>query len=81
MKELQYPGGQIVVEDPVADAIEDLAAALGETGMSAFLEIRAAEQGPMIRMEIGHNHRNGHNHVLHARPSTGQGSHLGLDDL
>ncbi len=81
MKELQYPGGQVVVEDAVADAIGELASALGETGMSAFIEIRSAGQASAIRIEIGRDHRNGRNHVLHARPARGEGSHFGLDDL
>jgi hypothetical protein len=81
MKELQYPGGQLIVEDAVADAIGDLASALGDTGMSALIELHAADEAAAIRIEIGRDHRSGRNHVLHARPSRGEGSHLGLDDL
>lgn len=81
MKELQFMGGTIVLEDRVADAIEDLASMLAESGMSATIEIHPRGSAAAIQIDIGQDHTNGRRHVLHAKPAAGEGSHLGLEDL
>ena len=74
-------GGTVVLEDKVADAIEDLASTLSESGMSATIEIHPRESSAAIQIEIGRDHASGHRHVLHAKPASGEGSHLGLEEL
>ena len=81
MKELQFMGGTVILEDRVADAIEDLAVGLAESGMSATIEIHPKGSAAAIQIDIGRDHVSGHRHVLHAKPATGEGSHLGLEDL
>ena len=81
MKELQYVGGTVVLDDRVADAVEALASALGSTGMSATIQIRPDDRGAAIKIDIGHNRASGRNHVLHAKSATGEGSHLGLEEI
>lgn len=81
MKELQFLGGTVVLEDRVADALEHLASTLSETGMSATIDIHPRKSSAAIQIEIGRDHANGSKHVLHAKPATGEGSHLGLEEL
>lgn len=81
MKELHHVGGTIVLDDSVAVAIEKLASALASVQMSATIRLRMTNGASAIQLEIGQDHVSGKKHVLHAKPSHGEGSHLGLEDI
>ena len=81
MKEMRHAGGTIVLDDDVADALEQLAEALSNAGMAAKVKIQPDVQAKAIDIEVGHNPESGHDHVLHAKPAKREGSHLGHEEL
>lgn len=81
MKELRHAGGTVVLEDGVADALEQLAEALSHAGMAAKVKIRPDSKTKTIDIEVGLNPENGRDHVLHAKSARSEGSHLGHEEL
>ena len=81
MKEMRHAGGTVVLDDEVADALANLAEALSHAGMAAKINIQPGGKDAAIDIEVGRNHANGNDHVLHARPADSPGSHLGHEEL
>lgn len=81
MKEIRHAGGTVVLDDDVADALEQLAEALSGAGMAAKVNIQPGGTLKVIDIEMGRNPANGHDHVLHAKPAKSEGSHLGHEEL
>ncbi len=80
MKEISHAGGTVVLEDDVADALEQFATTLASSGMSAIVTLNPTGRPAAIEVQIGLNTANGKDHVLHAKTATTEGSHLGLDE-
>lgn len=70
-----------MLDDKVADALEVFANALAESEMSAVVSLRPSGRPAAIEVQIGRNEANGTNHVLHAKTTSSEGSHLGIDEL
>lgn len=81
MKELRHAGGTVVLDDRVADALEQLAEALSDAGMAAKVNIQPDNKTKAIDIQVGLNPKSGHDHVLHAKQSKREGSHLGHEEL
>lgn len=81
MKEMRHTGGTVVLDDDVADALEQLAQALSKVGMAANVNLQPDSATRMINIEVGRNPVSGHDHVLHAKPAKTHGSHLGHEEL
>lgn len=81
MKELHYGDDAFFVDDGVAEALERLAAELAGAGMGAEVMLKWAGDQTSVKFVLGRDHDNGKMRILHARPATGEGSHLGLDDI
>lgn len=81
MKEMRHAGGTVVLDDEVADALEQLAGALSKAGMAAKVKIQPDGGATSIDIEVGRNRSSGHDHVLHAKSAKNSGSHLGIDEL
>lgn len=81
MKEMRHAGGTVVLDDGVADALEQLAEALSTAGMAAKVNIQPEGRKAAIDIEVGRNPSSGHDHVLHAKPAKREGSHLGHEEL
>ncbi len=81
MKEVRHAGGTVVLDDGVAEALEQLAEALSTAGMAAKVNIQPDGRSTTINIEVGHNAESGHDHVLHAKPAKSEGSHLAHEEL
>jgi hypothetical protein len=81
MKELHHGEGTFFVDNSVAEALERLGAALSEAKMSAVVRLVPPAETESIEVTIGLNLMSGRDHVIRARPFSGEPSHLGLDDL
>ena len=81
MKEIQHAGGVVALDDKVADALEQFAQALAESGMSAIVSLRPNGRPAAIEVQIGRDDANGSDQVVHAKVASSEGSHLGIDDL
>ncbi len=81
MKEMRHAGGTVVLDDDVADALEQLAEALSHAGMAAKVNIQPDSTTKAIDIEMGRDRASGHDHVLHAKPAKNQGSQLGHEEL
>lgn len=81
MKEMRHAGGTVVLDDDVADALEQLAEALSNAGMAAKVKIQPDGKTTAIDIKVGHDPESGHDHVLHARSASHPGSHLGHEEL
>lgn len=71
----------MTLDDRVADALEALANALTRAGLSARIRLQPADAAPTVQIDIGRDHTNGRDHVLRAKPATGEGSHLDLEGI
>lgn len=80
MKELRHLGGTVVLEDAIVNSLEKLADSLAAAGMSAKVTIRTSDDGAAIKVDIGHDSSSGLDHVLHAKPVSGEGSHFDIGD-
>ena len=78
---MRHAGGTVILDDNVADALEQLAEALSNAGMAAKVKIQPDIQTRAIDIEVGHNPVSGRDHVLHAKPAKHEGSHLGHEEL
>lgn len=81
MKELHHGGGAFFVDDKVADALERLAVTLAEHRMSAIVTLRPPDALEPVQFTLGMDRADGRQHVVRARPATGEQSHLGMDDF
>ena len=81
MKEIHDGAGSLLVDDKVADALEQLAIALAAKRMSAQVTLHPADQNDPIEFTLGIDRKNGESHVLHAKPATGEASHFDLGDV
>ena len=81
MKEMRHAGGTVVLDDAVADALEQLAQALSNAGMAAKVKIQPENKIKTIDIEMGLNPESGSDHVLHARQARSEGSHLAHEEL
>lgn len=78
---MRHAGGTVVLDDDVADALEQLAEALSNAGMAAKVNIQPDRATKAIDIQVGLNPRSGQDHVLHAKQSKSEGSHLGHEEL
>ncbi len=81
VKEVQYGEGAFFVDSNVADALERLAVVLSEARMSAVVRLQPPADQRAVELTLGMNQVSGRPHVVHARPFSGEPSHLGLDDI
>jgi len=81
MKELQYGGEAFYVDDRVAEALDRLALTLADSGIAADVVLKLDGGGSSVQFELGRDHTNGRTQILHAKSATGEGSHLGLEDI
>lgn len=78
---MRHAGGTVVLDDEVAEALEQLAEALSNAGMAAKVKIQPDRKAKAIDIEVGLNPVSGNDHVLHAKPAKSEGSHLGHEEL
>lgn len=78
---MRHAGGTVVLDDDVADALEQLAEALSNAGMAAKVKIQPDSKTKAIDIEVGMNPESGNHHVLHAKQAKSEGSHLGHEEL
>ena len=81
MKEIHDESGRLLVDDRVADALEQLAVALSAKRMSAQVTLHPADQKEPIEFTLGLDRKNGEPHVLHAKPASGEASHFDIGDV
>jgi hypothetical protein len=68
--------------DPdVQKALEHLAVVLSENRMSASVVLHAGAEPNNAEFTLGVSRKTNDPHSLHARPATGEASHLGIDDF
>jgi hypothetical protein len=67
------------VDDHVVDALQALGKTLTAAGLSARITLTSVDGSAAIQVMLGRDSRGG-SHVLHARPSAGPGSRLGIDE-
>lgn len=67
------------VDDHVVDALQALGKTLSAAGLSARIRLVSVDGTSSIDVMLGRDSRGG-SHVLHAKPSEGQGSRLGIDE-
>lgn len=61
-------------------SLEKLAESLAALGMSAKVTIRTSDDAAAIKVDIGHDRAMSTDHILHAKPVSGEGSHFDLGD-
>ncbi|HRN28971.1 MAG TPA: hypothetical protein PK781_03105 [Terrimesophilobacter sp.] len=79
MTDSRQLGGSVVLADTVVDALEKLTESLTAAGMSATVTLRTPDDAA-VTVTIGERRENGGDHVLHARPVRGEGSHFDIGD-
>jgi hypothetical protein len=68
--------------DPdVQKALERLAVVLAEHRMSASVILHTGVEANDAEFILGVSRKSGDPHSLHARPATGEASHLGIEDF
>ena len=78
---MRHVGGTVVLDDTVVNSLETFASSLANAGMSATVTLRTADDAAAIKIDIGHDSDSGSDHVLHAKPVRGEGSHFDLGDF
>lgn len=73
------PQGGFPVDDRVVEALQVLGRALTATGMSARVRLIGPDRLSSLDLVLGRDGR-GTSEVLRARPSTSEGSQLGIDE-
>ena len=78
---MQQKPDEPAVPDTVAGALERLAIVLAEARMSATVTLHGPGAQAGTEFTLGMERASAPHHVLHAKPATGEPSHLGIEDL
>jgi hypothetical protein len=77
MKDVQTWEGTFRFDDDIADALHRLGDVLAARGQSARVRLQELAEGVPVTLTIGRDSSGG----LRAKPASGDGSRLGLEDI